>query len=169
MRQALVLLGALALVGSAAASGPPVKNLPFKVAVPKHGTAMYAFKLTVKFPSGTTFSGDPPISVVARNRQSLAKNVQAAGVAIEVGNGVWQIFIAIDASNASGSGAATLSGAVEVPPPLSSNPTVISPEQGACNAWLEIIGEKPDYPPNYTLIVGKKTTGAKGIVGGACP
>ncbi len=148
MRRAafLACIAVLVCAGTAAAgNGPQPKYLPFTVVVPKHGkTALYAFKLTIHLPPGTTLSGAPPVSTQLKNGASLPSGLLAASAVTQTGSTTWEIVIAVDARKTSGPGAATLSGSVEVPPPLSTNSPELGKDPESCRLFLALIGKPVD-------------------------
>lgn len=171
-RLAAAVIVALALIGSANAAGPPVKNVPFKVAVPKHGkTAIYAFKLTVTLPPGTTISGTPPITPSPKYAHPLPRGTLAAMRIRQTGATTWLIIIAIDSRTSSGPGATELSGNLQVPPPLSSNTVRAGEEYFNCKLFLKAIdkGEPAADEEEQSFVIQGPTDEADKIVKGVCP
>jgi hypothetical protein len=119
MRRALLisLVLLLTIAGSAVAARPAGQPMSFSFPVPAKGhETIYALKVTGHVPAGTTLNGKFPVTVSATNASKIAKGVISAAVVIPTGSLTWDVFVVVNANNASGTGAATITGNVTLPP-----------------------------------------------------
>jgi hypothetical protein len=126
----IAALAALVVGGTASAAGPPGTNLAFKVKAPKAGhVKIYGFTVTAHLPAGMSITGFAPF-VTATNGKALPKGTLAAAAVVTTASGVWHVYVAVDMKKASGAGAASLSGNVQLSGPLANVPSDIHPGGG---------------------------------------